>query len=130
MTPPRELAQQWSNEWWDQRNESPIGELLFVTTKAAQWGFNQRGAVNETKLQKARDEELEACCAVIHALYGQYRADWLRSMRHPKPKSQAEEALKVLDDAMIGGHIITTSTAAPTIRAALERLRELEQSNG
>jgi len=34
--PSRELVQQWADEWWDQRYESPIGELLFVTTKAAQ----------------------------------------------------------------------------------------------
>ena len=130
--PSRELAQQWSKEWWGQRDESPIGELLFVATKAAQWGFNQRSAVNEAELQKARDEELEACC---EWLVGN---DWftpdgecIKSLRAARrPKSQAEQAIAELDGiatcfrAGFGGGL-----KCGNIRAALERLRELEDGN-
>lgn len=117
--PSRELVQQWADEWWDQRYESPIGELLFVTTKAAQWGFNQRGAIDEAALQKARDEELEACCEWFSKNYA-ISSNQLRAARRPKPKSQAEKALASLDGVAL------PEDAWQAVSAALERLREPE----
>jgi hypothetical protein len=114
ITPPDELRAQWIKEWRAFRPSFTTLEQ-WLAKKAARWGA---------------DQELEACCEWIgsEGLAG-YTSRELRAARRPKPKSQAEEALTALDDAVIGGHIITTSTAAPTIRAALERLRELEGSN-
>ena len=57
IAPPPELVQQWASESLATQN---------LCNRAAQWGYEQRGEVNEAKLQQARDEELEACC------------DWLR----------------------------------------------------
>lgn len=80
--------------------------------------------------QEGANAELDACCEQLRSLGpGPRTIDNLRAARRPKPKSQAEEALKVLDSAMFGSFILTTSTAAQTIRAALERLRELEGGN-
>lgn len=137
MTPSCELVQQWITEGHYQDYCSPTAYLI---GKVAQWGYEQRGATNEAALQKARDEELEACLEEIRDGAGRVYidesklrvclADDIWTARRPNAKSQAEEALNALDDAMIGGYIITTSSAALTIRAALERLRELEQSDG
>ena len=130
--PSRELIQQWDDEWWDQRERpgSPIGELPFVATKAAQWGFDQRSAVNEAELQRARDEELEACCEVLENDLCCFVADDLRAARRPKPKSQAEEALKAIGvPTKIGEARVIEHNAHELIRAALERLRELEDGN-
>lgn len=83
-------------------------------TQAARWGA---------------DQELEACCAAEHTVYGKGKANWLRSLRRPKPPSLAEQALEALK-AQIDRSFKITSEAqerANTIRAALERLKELEQ---
>ena len=136
--PSRELVDQWQDEWWDQRERpgSSISELPFIATKAAQWGYKQRGAVNEAELQKARDEELEACCEWLVA------NDWavpggkclqdLRAARRPKP-SLEEQALDLLDriehNAMaknLGNEKAWDIKELEAIRAALIRLRELE----
>jgi len=61
ITPPRELKQKWHEEAAHrQYSVSETEDHLFE--QAAQWGYDQRGEVNEAKLQQARDEELEACC--------------------------------------------------------------------
>ena len=135
--PSRELVKKWIEDWAGaQMKGIPSEECMEIAAQAAQWGFNQRGAVNEAELQKARDEELKACLEEIRDGAGRVYigesklrvclADDIWTARRPKPKSQSEEALKALDDAMIGGFILTSSTAGQTIRAALERLRELE----
>ena len=103
-------------------------------TWLVQWGFNQRAALNEAELQKARDEELEACCEWLVHNYNYPKAgNPLRAARRPKTKSQVEEALEALNEAVymaddMPPEGITTDQAA-TIRAALERLRELEEGN-
>lgn len=131
----RELFQQWryvaSNKAASiTGNDGRFDYIDYIATQAAQWGYERRGAVNEAELQKARDEELEACCADVQKLsgedYDKYRADWLRSMRRPKPKSQAEEAIKALDSVASDLARIGEEYTGDTIRAALERLRELE----
>ena len=89
--------------------------------RAGQWCADQRGEVNEAKLQKARDEELEACCKWLRHEYGygEELALKLRTARRPKPPSLKEQALKAL------AHILNNSATqlgADTIRRALEAL--------
>jgi hypothetical protein len=52
------------------------GDTLEATwAMAAQWGA---------------DQELEACLANIHTMYGKDKADWLRAMRRPKLEGGSE----------------------------------------
>jgi hypothetical protein len=88
ITPPPELVQQWLRE---------RDGLEHFATQAARWGWEQRGATNETELQQARDEELEACCEWL----GKYRTKLLATdllyVRRPKPPSLKEQALDAWD---------------------------------
>jgi hypothetical protein len=80
---------------------------------AAQWGSDQRGAVNEAELQKARDEELEACCHEVQTLYS--GGSRLRARRRPEPPTLKERiaaaitagdehtALSLLNEALPNG---------------------------
>lgn len=78
ITPPLELIREWAlnhdytyaNELWDH-----------IATQAARWGA---------------DQELEACCADIHTLYGKLRAKQFRATRRPKILSKKERALDSL----------------------------------
>lgn len=108
--------------------------------KAASWGWEQRDASVANELQKARDEELEACLEEIRngvgrVYIGEFKlrvrlADYIWTARRPKPKSQAEEAIAELDGIMDELHEATGSAfTASIIRAALERLREVENGN-
>jgi hypothetical protein len=95
ITPPTELTKEWIQEasgWYDPRGQE-YGQV--IANRAAQWGYDQRGEVNEFKLQQARDQELEACCALLY--------DWgleplnLRAARRPKPPRLKGLALEELD---------------------------------
>jgi len=97
ITPPPELIKEWMSEF----NGSLTwpGELaLHTANRAAEWGYDQRGEVNEAKLQKARDEELEACCEWLDRIaYRQslhIRGSHLRDARRQKPPSLKEQALE------------------------------------
>jgi hypothetical protein len=75
ITPPLELVQQWghdANLSGVPHNDEHWAYEQHIATRAAQWGA---------------DQELEACLANIHTMYGKDKADWLRSMRRPKPPS-------------------------------------------
>ena len=61
--------------------------LQEIATQATQWGWDQRGAVNEAEL-------LEACCELVPGL-----TNYLRAARRPKPPSLKEQALALLDKA-------------------------------
>jgi hypothetical protein len=123
ITPSPELVKQWVAEIWHEG--TPVRVSLsdeHIATRAAQWGA---------------DQELEACCEWIgsEGLAG-YTSRELRAARRPKPKSQAEEALETLhsmriDPVVIKGINVNANvmTKYDIIRAALERLRELEGSN-
>ena len=104
ITPPPELVQQWASTkgyyvapWW---------VLNDFATRAAQW---------------AADQELEACLANIHTMYGKDKADWLRAMRRPKPPSLKEQAMQLLETYNTLG-VRLTADQATTIRRALEQL--------
>ena len=93
ITPPPELIKEWMSEF----NGSLTwpGELaLHTANRAAEWGYDQRGEVNEAKLQKARDEELEACCKWTTANFGELPGQNLHLFRRPKPQSLKEQALE------------------------------------
>jgi hypothetical protein len=105
ITPPPELVQQW-------RNEEPYEGLL---SRAAQYGA---------------DQELEACCEYLVRC-----AQWepedvaeLRTARRPKPPSLAEQALELVD-RIEKAESVWNMRELDTIRAALERLQELENGN-
>jgi len=115
ITPPPELVQQWRKSAPTARDAGATREV-WIATQAARWGA---------------DQELEACCAAEHTVYGKGKANWLHSLRRPKPPSLAEQGLAALDRLSSGSLALCTNpvTDTHTIRAALERLQELEQSN-
>jgi hypothetical protein len=90
--------------------------------RAAQWGYDQHGAANEAELQKARDQELEACCEWLCEDAIPNTSNRLRAARRPKPPSLKEQALNDLDTIQthdsFGFQIINLSN----IRRALEAL--------
>ena len=100
ITPPPELVQQWIRE---------RDGLEHLATRAAQWGA---------------DQELEACLANIHTMYGKDKADWLRSMRRPKPPSLKEQALLQLDTLNADLAMHGRGCDLSQIRRALEALPE------
>ena len=95
ITPPPELKQQL-------RKQAPrycdwVDRELWLIERAAEWGYDQRGEVNEAELQQARDEELEACCEVLGRELicdGKHVARDLRIIRRSKPPSLKEQALE------------------------------------
>ena len=112
ITPPPELVRQWylgakayppdqivkGAGWW----------VTDVAAQAARWGA---------------DQELEACCAATHTVYGKSLSDWLRNLRRPKPLSLKEKALKALKVLPTPeGQITLDITDLNTIRRALEAL--------
>jgi len=104
ITPPPALVRQWYNAS-PRANEKALQD---VANEAAQWGA---------------DQELEACLANIHTMYGKDKADWLRAMRRPKPPSLKEQALEA---AIRLGKKYPSYEGADieTIRRALEALPE------
>ena len=101
ITPPEELVRKWLNTW-DKAKVKHVTEYDFIATQAARWGA---------------DQELEACCADLRMVLGPDQADWLRSVRRPKPPSLKEQALSELD-SLEGMGVCN----AETIRRALESL--------
>ena len=79
ITPPPELV----IEWWNQCTVTSDNLIRQFATQAARWGA---------------DQELEACCADLRMVLGPDQADWLRSVRRPKPPSLKEQALEALDE--------------------------------
>ena len=101
ITPPPSLMRQW-REQAPRFPEGDAGREERLIERSAQWGYDQRGKVNEAKLQQARDEELEACCewlreAKNHGFgygHGAELARKLRAARRPPPPSLKEQALE------------------------------------
>jgi hypothetical protein len=119
ITPTDKLLYQWCahndqhatiEEFWEH-----------IATQAAQWGADQRGAVNEAELQKARDEELEACCEWLYEGGKTSTSNRLRDARRPNPslKEQALHDLEALEKDLKRNGM---GFGAATIRRALEGL--------
>lgn len=117
ITPPPALLKQLREEAPRYRDFG-VAREEWIATQASRWGWEQRGAVNESKLQKARDEELEACCEWLAQETPEPYINALRAARRPNPKSLVEEALEALNEAV--------TDQENTIRRALKRLQELE----
>lgn len=113
ITPAPELVQQWRKSAPTARDAGATREV-WIATQAARWGA---------------DQELEACVEWMRGSLTPFMpdqaADQLRAARRLKPPSLAEKALKALLHMDQGQH----NERAHTIRCALERLQELEQSN-
>ena len=101
ITPPPELVQEWRTQCSYHGNTDAITQS--VACMAARWGA---------------DQELEACCTWL-SNHGWTAAD-LHAARRPKPLSLVEQALDRCNDYIDPDGII---------RAALERLQELEKGN-
>ena len=116
ITPPPELLQQWAADYWGNPGESIGAGEKYIATQAARWGA---------------DQELEACCAAEHTVYGEQKANWLRSLRRPKPPSLAEQGQRILveNGRTLDGRVELDPEDVFTIRAALERLQELENND-
>ncbi|WP_341247386.1 hypothetical protein [Nereida ignava] len=122
ITPSPELVEQWCYEDGDEIRTSPRWYQR-VCAKAARWGYEQRGADIEDDLQKARDEELEACCEVLARELicdGKHVATDLRAARRPKPPSLKEQAFEALKHAEEGWRPVPAD--CEIIRRALESL--------
>ena len=94
ITPPPELQEQWWKQEWPSVRPSLTSFHEWMLAKSAQWGYDQRGEVNEAKLQKARDEELEACCEWTTANFGELPGQNLHLFRRPEPPSLKKQALE------------------------------------
>jgi hypothetical protein len=123
ITPPPELIQQWLGEFFGCTVYGALSDSeRYLATQAARWGS---------------DQELEACCEwFVRDWTDIETADKLRAARRPKPKSQVEEALDLLDrieynhmTKNLGNEKAWDIKELEAVRAALERLRELEKSN-
>jgi hypothetical protein len=114
ITPPPELVQQWISKFYG-THLVPGEAGTDLATRAAQWGA---------------DYELEACCAFIDADSTSISASELRAARRSKSPSLAKQGCDALDAYIYGNpdHKDKERTYN-TIRAALERLKELEKGN-
>ena len=128
IAPSKELMQQMREQVWFVKNEAEREERLIE--RSAQWGYEQRGEVNEAKLLQARGQELEACIAWFDKHIPGYElvADKLRAARRPKPQTLSSIALQTLDTIERDAHYLPEIT--DTIRRAILRLKQLEDSNG
>ena len=85
ITPPPELVNEWALS-------------LYGYDEAARWGYAQRSLNIEAELQRARDEELRACCKWL-AITGWKPADkQLRNARRPKSQGLDKQELRELQE--------------------------------
>ena len=119
ITPPLELVQQWTASWI---SAEYCCLRTYIATCAAQWGWDQRGTINEAQLQERADQELEACCEWLSFNRYPGLAQRLRVARRPKPPTMNSIALQMLGTIEQSEHFIPEIT--DTIRRALEALPE------
>ena len=80
--------------------------------------------VNEAKLQKARDEELDACVKILYDRGQPETAAALLRVRRPPVLSDKQEALNALSLIMSRQKGMFDGTPFDTIRAVLEQLKD------
>jgi plasmid stabilization system protein ParE len=129
ITPPPELVKQWLAEFYGPESMpgmAPGEMVLHVAAVAARWGA---------------DQELEACIewlgespVIWHGDPEEHPGSYLREARRPKLKSQAEEALDLINrieyNAMTknsGNEKAWDLEELEGVRRALKRLQELEK---
>jgi hypothetical protein len=119
--PPTELVQVWWSHMWS----SQIVATQVVANRAAAWAWQQAMTTLAEREQAAADAELKACIQLLDINGCPDRwIDMLRAARRPKPQTQAERGLSVLDAC--GDNIGPANEQE--LRAALLRLQELEQA--
>ena len=117
ITPPSELVQQWLGNYFGRIiSGEPLPSEKFLATQAARWGA---------------DQELDQCVEWLISNEAPTLAAALQAGRRPKSKSLAEQKQAIHDEIHQLLEQISASNAgalavAEPIRAALERLRELE----
>lgn len=116
IIPSPELVRQWMSA--AARAHEGDKTWIDLATQAACWGA---------------DQELEACCEYLRnntSSEVHYVINVIRAARRPKPPSLVEEAMKALkrQSARSVPSLVATEDC-DTIRAALERLQQLEQEN-
>jgi len=121
---PEELVKKWMAELYG--TPTFIGEVTIgIADRAAQWGWDQR----EPELQERADQELEACEQWMRGSQTPFlpnqAADFLRAARRPKPPSLAEQGMEALQLGKF-----PSTKPIKDLRAALNRLAELEAQNG
>lgn len=109
ITPPPELRRLWAQQAQRMDPHDPVAWLEHVATQAASWGA---------------DQQLKAVCKWLAQETPLPYIAALRAAMRPKPPSLAEQALEACDRSAYG-----IPGDRDTIRRALERLQELEQSN-
>jgi hypothetical protein len=123
IIPPPELVQEWFQKWNCDESTEEADSDIYIATRAAQWGWDQRGANNEAQLQERADQELEACCEWLEdpcAADMFSLAKDLRYSRRPKPPTLNSIALQMLSTIERDAHYLPEIT--DTLRRALEAL--------
>ena len=123
ITPSPEMVQQWIKECdnpekprWQEYNQD-------IANQSAQWGWDQRGAATEAELQKAADQELDACCEWLDFYSATSTARGLRTARRPKPPSLKEQALADLASMSIEPCLINDIDVNASVRAKYDTIR-------
>jgi hypothetical protein len=107
---PPELVGDWLTEAADLHLLTPTN-LDYLANRAAQWGA---------------DQELEACCEWLGGSGYAGTGSVLRAARRPKPPTLAEQGIEELELLKGDANSMGMGFDAPSIRAALNRLAELE----
>lgn len=120
ITPPHDKVYWWWEEACKRPPSSFYEKLDHVAARAAEFGWQERDASVAEELQKARDEELQACCEWLRQFKpeGHVLAGRLRTHRRFKPQSRKQRALDAL--AQMESQLDTELTTE--IRNALEEL--------
>lgn len=124
IIPPPEMVRQWRDKWLD---DECTDFSMLIATQAARWGWKQRDASVPEELQKARDAELKACCEWLAQETPLPYIAALRAAMRPKPPSLAVKALIEFESHQCA--METNGCDTDLLRAALERLQQLEQEN-
>ena len=122
--PSLNLLKEWNQKCGD-AHFTPYGYTKFIAKKAVEWTREQLSAATKAELQKARDEELDACCEWLEDHVSNLIIDMLRAARRPKPpslKEQAKFAAAVLGSPDENCSIAELQQHWHTICCALEQL--------
>jgi hypothetical protein len=105
IIPSLDLLNQWKRDWvYCTHDPANLDEGTYIATQAARWGA---------------DQELEACCEWLQDPDLNVDTDKLRRARRPKPPSEKEQALRLLETCGKSG-VKLTSDQCDIIRRALE----------